>query len=88
MGIMELGYCADGTPVMRIASGRENVRFRQKQEKALDYFTDVCRTQGYITREDAEYGARVNIKSMPFKREKKSIVEKLLNFFTEEVYDD
>jgi hypothetical protein len=86
MGIMELGYCADGTPVMRIASGRENVRFRQKQEKALDYFTDVCRTQGYITREDAEYGARVRSRPMQqYRREKKSIIEKVISFFVEEI---
>lgn len=84
MGIMELGYCADGTPVMRIASGRENVRFRQKQEKALDYFTDVCHTQGYITREDAEYGARVNVRPFPCKH-KKSVLEKIISFFVEEI---
>ena len=85
MGIMELEYCADGTPVMRIASGRENVRFRQKQERALNYFSELNRSQGYITREDAEYGAKVNVKPMPFKREKKSLFEKVIGFFVEDV---
>lgn len=85
MGIMELGYCADGTPVMNVVNGGANVRFRQKQEKALDHFTDVCRTQGYITREDAEYGARVKLKAVPFKREKKSLFEKVIGFFVEEI---
>lgn len=85
MGIMEFGYCADGTPVINVKNGGANVRFRQKQEKALDYFAELNRSQGYITRADAEYGARVNIKPMPYRRERKSIFEKIIGFFVEEI---
>lgn len=82
MDIMELGYCADGSPVLFVRSGRNEVYFRQKQERALDYFSELSRSQGYITREDAEYGAKVNVKPMPFKH-KKSILEKVIGFFVE-----
>ena len=83
MDIMEVVYCADGTPVLNVANGSAQVRFRQKQERALDYFSELSRSQGYITREDAEYGAKVNVKPMPFKH-KKSILEKVIGFFVEE----
>lgn len=85
MGIMEFGYCADGTPVMNVVNGGANVRFRQKQEKALDYFAELNRSQGYITRADAEYGARVNVRPIPYRRERKSIFEKIIGFFVEEI---
>lgn len=86
MGIMEVVYCADGTPVLNVANGGANVRFRQKQEKALNYFSELNSSQGYITREDAEYGARVKNKPMQqYRCKKKSILEKVIGFFVEDV---
>ena len=86
MGIMEVVYCADGTPVLNVANGSAQVRFRQKQERALSYFSELNATQGYETREDAEYGARVRSRPMQqYRREKKSIIEKVISFFVEEM---
>lgn len=56
----------------------------KRRQKALDSFTELNRRQGYETREDAEFGARV--KAKPVLREyKRSVLEKVIDFFYDEV---
>ena len=86
MDIMELGYCADGSPVLFVRSGRNEVYFRQKQERALDYFSELSRSQGYTTKAEAEYGKGVSKKPMTeYRKPKKSLLEKIIDFFTYDI---
>ena len=86
MGIMEVFYCADGTPVLNVANGGAQVRFRQKQERALDYFSELSRSQGYTTKAEAEYGKGVSKKPMTeYRKPKKSLLEKIIDFFTYDI---
>ena len=64
--------------------GRRTVH--ERAVEALKGYSASNARQGYMTREQAEYGKKV--KPFVVKERKKSLFEKVLDFFTYEVYED
>lgn len=53
----------------------------QRQEHALDFFSEYVNERGYETREQAFHGARMKKPDNGKNKEKQSFIEKLLSFF-------
>lgn len=93
----DANYAQGGLDLMRAADmlrkkkaepfiplGRRSVH--ERAVEALEGYTASNARQGYLTREQAEYGRKVR----PFeaRTQRKSVFDRVLDFFTYEVYDE
>jgi hypothetical protein len=84
-GGMELAHIAYQAKKVKsepfIPLGRKTMP--QRQAHALNFFSEYVNERGYETREQAFHGARMFKPAQSGKKEKRSLIEKVIDFFYE-----